>query len=133
MRRLHPGNWCLFSVLLLRSVEWLVRVTRFRFFGARVLTGVLVVVGVTVGGRIVVVVVVVVLRVGIVVVVMISVVMMTVVTMMMIMFGSEANLFLYFAEILAGSHGIFQTQSRNLLNNRLHDNLDTGLHRPRQG
>jgi len=39
------------------------------------------------------------------------------------------NLFLDLVEIVACSHRVFQTQ---VLNNRLHDELDTGFHRASQ-
>jgi len=120
---------------------WLVRVNGFGFFmvtvvdavGALVLIGVrgiVRVLGVGVVGSFVV------MMFGI-VVVFIRVVVVVAIHMgimpVMIISGSEADLLLYLAEILACSHGVFQTQSRNLLNNRLHDKLHTLLHRISQG
>jgi len=36
-------------------------------------------------------------------------------------------------EVVARGHAVLQTQSRDLLNNRLHDKLDTNFHRRGQG
>jgi len=40
----------------------------------------------------------------------------------------EADLLLDLVEVMAPSHGVLQTQSRDLLNNRLHDKLDADFH-----
>jgi hypothetical protein len=44
----------------------------------------------------------------------------------------EADLFLDLAKVVASGHRVFQTQARDLLNNRLHDKLDTDFHRASQ-
>jgi len=42
------------------------------------------------------------------------------------------NFFLDLVEIVTSSHRVFLTQGRDLLNNRLHDKLDTDFHRTSQ-
>jgi len=44
----------------------------------------------------------------------------------------EADLFLDLVEVVASSHCVFQTQARDLLNNGLHDKLNTDFHRASQ-
>lgn len=43
----------------------------------------------------------------------------------------EADFLLDLVEVVTPSHGVLQTQRRDLLNDRLHDKLDTEFHRRR--
>lgn len=126
-RRLATCDGCQFSTVLLCRGFCFVVVIGFLLFGFTVAVGTLVLIGVAVAVRVLV-------FVGAAVGINIKVVMvfivgiMGIVVVIVFMVLREAGPFLDLVEVLACSHGFLQTQSCNLLDNRLHDKFDAEFH-----